>query len=86
MNSISSALNGMNQAISRFDASASRIARTGLSPAGAPPSTAAAPGEDTVDLSSNMVSLLDAQNNFEANTKTVAVSDQMTQSTLDMIG
>jgi flagellar hook protein FlgE len=81
----------MSRAAGSFDVAAARIARTGQSPANAPsPSTSsAAAGNtdgDTVSLSSSMVSLLDARNNFEANTKTAAVSDEMTQTTLDMIG
>jgi flagellar basal body rod protein FlgC len=33
-----------------------------------------------------MVSLLEARNNFEANTRTVAIGERMMQATLNMIG
>jgi flagellar hook protein FlgE len=77
----------MNRASGSFDAAAARIARAGQSPASAPTASAstAAVG-DTVNLSSSIVSLLEARDNFEANTKTVAVSDRMTQATLNMVG
>lgn len=83
MTSLSSALDGMNRAAGDFDAAAARIARMGQAP-GASPSAIA--NGDTVDLSSSMVSLLEARDNFEANTRTVAISDRMTQAMLNMIG
>ena len=87
MTSLSSAIDGMNRAADSFDAAAARIARMGQSPGTAPgASTAAAANGDTADLSSSMVSLLEARNNFEANTRTVAVSDRITQAMLNMIG
>jgi len=91
MTSISSALDGMNQAISSLNTTASQIARTGHSPSRTPPASkpAASDGDsggDTVNLSSEMVALLNSRDSFEANAKTVGVSDQMTKSTLDMVG
>jgi flagellar hook protein FlgE len=81
----------MNRAADSFDAAAGRIARMGQSPGSAPGASTSATTNggavgDTVDLSSSVVSLLEARNNFEANTKTVAISDQMTQAMLNMIG
>jgi flagellar hook protein FlgE len=75
----------MNRATDSFDAAAAQIARMGQSPATAPGASTTANG-DTVDLSSSIVSLLEARNNFEANTKTVTVSEQMAQAMLNMIG
>jgi flagellar hook protein FlgE len=78
----------MSRASDSFDAAAARLARTGQSANNAPGASTSATtdGSDTVDLSSSVVSLLEARDNFEANTKTVAVSDQMTQATLNMVG
>jgi flagellar hook protein FlgE len=91
MTSLSSAVDGMNRAADSFDAAAARIARTGQSAGNAPGAptaaiTASGAVGDTVNLSSSMVSLLEARDNFEANTRTVAVSDRMTQAALNMIG
>jgi flagellar hook protein FlgE len=72
-------LAGMSQASSNFDQAAARIARSPLC------STSAQIPGDTVDLSHEMVALLQAKNDFEANTKTVRVIDDMARSTLDMI-
>jgi flagellar basal body rod protein FlgG len=55
------------------DKTASRIAQ---------PATAA----DTVDLSTEMVSLMQARADFEANTKGLKTEDQMTRAALDLIG
>jgi flagellar basal body rod protein FlgG len=73
-------LAGMSQASSDFDQAATRIARSSV------PTASAASPADTVDLSQEMVALLQAKNDFEANTKTVRVFDDMNRSTLDMIG
>jgi flagellar hook protein FlgE len=91
MISLSSAVYGMNRAADNFDAAAARIARTGQSAKNAPGASTAATTDraavgDTMDLSSSMVSLLEARDNFEANTRTVAVTDRMTQAALNMIG
>ncbi|MGA3028065.1 MAG: flagellar basal body rod C-terminal domain-containing protein [Bryobacteraceae bacterium] len=82
MNAIQSALEGMNNAATQLDATASRIANlpSATSPAsGNPP-------QDTVNLSTNMVSLLESSINFAASAKVVHVADQMQQSTLSMLG
>ena len=87
MTSLSSALSGMNRAAGDLDDTARRVARAGHSApdATATPSSADSDG-DSVNLSSDMVSLLNSRNNFEANTKTAEVSDQITQSTIHMLG
>lgn len=72
-------LAGMSRASSDFDHAAARIARSSV-----PTASAASPG-DSVDLSQDVVALLQAKNDFEANTKTVHVLDDMARSTLDMI-
>ena len=66
----------MQRAESLLDQTASNIAALPAS---------ASPG-DTVDLSTEMVSLLTARNNFDANTKALTVEDQIAQSTIDLIG
>jgi flagellar hook protein FlgE len=86
MISFSSAIDGMNRAADSFDAAAGQIARMGQSNPTAPGASTAAANGDSVDLSSSMVSLLEARNNFEANTKTVAIGERMMQATLNMIG
>lgn len=87
MTSLSTALDGMSRAASSFDAAAARIARTGQSANNAPgAASTATPDGDTVNLSSSVVSLLEARNNFAANTKTFAVTDQMTKAALNMVG
>ena len=74
------ALGGLNQAQTNFDTAVRRIASGG---SGAPGSGA---GEDTVDLSSNIVSLLQAKNDFEANLKAVKIGDEMQRTALDLLG
>ncbi len=70
----------MSQASSNFDRAASGIAR-----APAPPSTTEYP-IDAIDLSQEVVTLLQARNDFAANSKTARVADGMNRSVLDMIG
>jgi len=41
---------------------------------------------DSVDLSSEMVSLIQSRNDFDSNTKVVQTEDEMTKSLLNMIG
>ncbi len=71
-------LEGMQQAADRFQVSAERIARM--------PSVASSPPEDVLDLSSEMVALMESRNQFAANVKAVKVSDQMTREGLDLLG
>ena len=86
MTSLSTSLDGMNQAVSSLNSTANRIAQTGSTPAGSvnSNSNSNAIGGDTVSLSSDAVSLMNAGNNFDANAKTAQVSDQTTRYALDM--
>lgn len=80
MGDFSIPLGGMSRATSDFNRAASGIARATV-----PPSTTQSP-VDTIDLSHEMVALLQAKNDYAANAKAVHVFDQMNRSTLDMIG
>jgi flagellar hook protein FlgE len=64
-------LSGLDRATSSLNQTASRLA-TG--PA------------DTVDLSAEMVALIEARNNFETNTKVIQTEDEMTRSLLNLLG
>lgn len=75
MTAIQSALAGMQEADSQVDQTASHIARIPF----------ANTARDTVDLSSEMVNLLEARTNFAANTKVVHVADEIQQSTLSIL-
>jgi flagellar hook protein FlgE len=68
-------LAGMNRAESQLNQTAARLAGISGSPAG-----------DTVDLSAEMISLIEARNNFAANTKTVQPEDEVTRSLLNVLG
>jgi flagellar basal body rod protein FlgC len=73
------ALQGLNKADLQLDNAASKIAGAGSSvSAGQLP-------VDTVDISQEAVSMLSAKNAFEANIKTLEVSNQMQQYAMDMI-
>lgn len=80
MGSISTALGGMEKAQSTLDQVAGRIARgTGS----AVDSTS--PNGDTVDLSSQMVALLQARNDYKTNAAVVRTADQMQKTLLDLL-
>jgi flagellar hook protein FlgE len=66
----------MNTAETQLNTTASHIANL---PSAASP-------QDTVDLSTNMVNLLESSINFAASAKVVHVADEMQQSTLSMLG
>jgi flagellar hook protein FlgE len=69
-------LSGMQSAQSQVDRSAARIASL--------PASAQQPS-DSVDLSAEMVALLQGRNDFAANAKSFEIQDQMAQSTLNLI-
>jgi flagellar hook protein FlgE len=69
----STPLAGMERATTSLNQTASKIAN--LSTLG-----------DTVDLSSEVVSLLQSRNSFESNTKVLQTEDEMTKSLLNIIG
>ena len=69
----STPLAGMERATTSLNQTAAKVANLST------------PG-DSVDLSSEMVSLIQARNDFASNTKVVQTEDEMTKSLLNMIG
>jgi len=69
----STPLAGLDRATTSLNQTASKIANLST------------PG-DTVDLSSEVVSLIQSRNDFDANTKVLQTQDEMTQSLLNIIG
>jgi flagellar basal body rod protein FlgG len=69
----STPLAGMERATTSLNQTASKIANIST------------PG-DTVDLSTEMVNLIQARNGFESNTKVLQTEDEMTKSLLNLIG
>jgi hypothetical protein len=69
-------LSGMLAAEGRVEKSASRIARL----------PASVVGDDSLDLSAEMIALLKARNDFAANVKAQQVMDETAQSTLSLVG
>jgi len=67
-------LGGMEQATSSVDRTAAQIAKSGFTPQG-----------DTVDLSSEMVSLMQARNDFATNVKVLQTEDDLTKSLLNIV-
>ncbi len=70
-------LDGMLRAAGRLDAAAARIAHA-PSPATNPP--------DSIDLSAEMISVLQARNQFQANVRTALAGDEMVREALDLLG
>jgi flagellar basal body rod protein FlgB len=73
-------LAGMSRAEQSLNTTASQLARMPLS---AP--QAASPG-DTVDLSAEMIALMQSRNDFETNVKVAQTFDEMQQSLLNVLG
>jgi flagellar hook protein FlgE len=73
---INTALQGLSQAETTFEMAADRIARASQ-PNGGP--------EDSVSLSDDAVSLIDARNAYEMNLRTLSVANQMSQKLLDIL-
>lgn len=67
-------LQGMSQASASLDRVATRVA------------SISTPAGDSVDLSAEMVALIEAKNNFGANVKVAQTMDEVTQSLLNMVG
>jgi flagellar hook protein FlgE len=87
----STPLAGMNAAETSLNRTAADIANYGGSLLKSPQNSGqnspqSTSGGDTVDLSTEMVSMIEARNNFAANVKTVQTEDQMTQSLLKIFG
>jgi len=77
MQIFASALQGLNAAETKLDQTASRIAGGGAGLSGPP--------ADSVDLSTEMVNLLTAKDQFAANLKSIEAGDQMTKHALDIL-
>ncbi len=71
---------GMSRASADFDRAASNIARASV------PAQKSDLPQDTVDLSTAAVNLLQARNDYEANTRTFRVLGEMNRNVLDMVG
>lgn len=67
-------LAGMNRASAKLDRAAARIAMAPVA------------SGDSVDLSEEMIALMDARNNFEANVRSFQAEDRMTRTLLDIAG
>jgi flagellar hook protein FlgE len=74
MTAIQSAIGGMNQAETQLNTTAVHIANLATNPP-----------QDSVDLSTDMVNLLESSLNFAASASVVHVADQMQQSTLSIL-
>ena len=70
-------MQGMSQAESQLNTAASHIARLG--------SSSPDPQGDTVDLSAEMVALMQSRNDFQANVKVVHAFDEMNKSLLNIL-
>ncbi len=70
----SAPMSGLDRATSSVNQAAA-IAKTGFTASG-----------DSVELSSEMVSLMQGRQDFEAGTKVIHTEDEMTKSLLDVIG
>jgi flagellar basal body rod protein FlgG len=70
-------LNGLQQSAAQFDQAASNVVRATL-----PTSS----GQDTVSLSTAAVSMSQAKNSFDANTKVFKTVDEMDQTLINAIG
>jgi flagellar hook protein FlgE len=66
-------LAGLDGAASSVNRTASKVAKV------------SEPG-DSVDLSTEMVSLIQARNSFDTNTKVIQTEDEMTKSLLNIVG
>ncbi len=80
ISAISSGLQGLSRAETQLNTAADHIAKSPLSASDNPQ-----PG-DSIDLSSEMVALLESRQNYDANLATLRTSDQMQKTLLDMIG
>jgi len=68
-------LAGLNQATTSLNQTAAKLAKVGFSPEG-----------DKVDLSAEMVNLMQARTDYSANTKVIETQDQMTKTLLNTLG
>jgi flagellar hook protein FlgE len=77
MDVMSVALGGMRNAQSSFETTAQRIAGASTRPPDQPP--------DSVDLSTEMVAMLAARNQFKASAQVFQAGDQMQKKLLDIM-
>ncbi len=77
MQIFASALQGLNAAETKLDQTASRLSRAGVAQNG--------PGPDAVDLSTEMVNLMTAQQEYAANLKSLEAGNQIAKHTLDIL-
>jgi flagellar hook-associated protein FlgK len=68
-------LAGMNRAATSLDRTAAKIAYSADSE----------PGADSVDLSAEMIALIEAQNSFSANANVAHTYDEMSQTLLNTV-
>ncbi|MFN7936677.1 MAG: flagellar basal body rod C-terminal domain-containing protein [Bryobacteraceae bacterium] len=71
-------LDGLRRAEASFEKSAARVAQISTALTGVP--------HDYVDLSTEAVAMMESEHAFQANLKTIATADELTQSTLDILG
>lgn len=72
ISSISIGASGMQRASQQLEQSASRVARFGT-------------GGEQVDLSTEMVSVIEARTNFKASAQVVSVASEMSKALLDIL-
>jgi flagellar hook-associated protein FlgK len=75
---LDSALQGLGRAQASFDRAAERIAQ--------PISLTPENPQDQVSLSDEMVALMTARNDFEANLQTIKTADKMQKTLLNVLG
>jgi flagellar hook protein FlgE len=80
MDVMNAALGGMQNAQISLERTAQRIAGASTQPPNRPPETS-----DSVDLSTEMVALLAARNQFQANAQVFHAGDQMQKKLLDIM-
>ena len=80
ISAISSSLLGLSRAETQLNTTADRIAKSPLSDTSNPQ-----PG-DSVDLSAEMVALIQSRQNYDANLATLRTGDEMQKTLLNMIG
>ena len=78
IDAMQSALEGMQASETQLDTTAARIASY---PFAVPPANTG----DTLDLSTDMVNLLQARDNFAADVKVAQTADEMQESTISML-
>ena len=78
MNIAAIALDGLNQAQTRFDQTARRLASIGAAPPAGVPA-------DPADLSTDMVSLISARNQFATNLQVARTAGEIDRQALDLL-